>query len=64
MHRRNMIIGGSALLLAGAGIYGWRHSVGSMAIYADQIATLRAKLPWSPICENRTVGQDMRCRAG
>lgn len=49
MQRRKMIIGGgSALLLAGAGVLGWRRSVGSMDDYTGRMQELRAKLLAEP----------------
>lgn len=49
MDRRNLLIGaGGALLLAGAGAYGWRSAVGSMADYHAYADRLRADLPENP----------------
>lgn len=53
MNRRSMLIGGgSALLLAGAGVFGWRSSVGSMADYDGYAGRLRAQLPKNPEIAN------------
>lgn len=49
MNRRHMLIGaGSALALAGAGVAGWRYSVGSIVEYDGYAARLRAPLPADP----------------
>lgn len=49
MNRRHMIFGaGGALLLTGAGVLGWRASVGSMAGYNRYATRLRAPLPVDP----------------
>lgn len=49
MRRRNLLVGaGAALLLGGAGAYGWRSSVGSMSDYARHVDASRAPLPPGP----------------
>jgi hypothetical protein len=49
MNRRGVLIGvGGVLLLAGAGAFGWRSSVGSMTGYRRYAGRLRATLPAKP----------------
>lgn len=49
MKRRNLLIGGAALLAgAGAGSMAWRRAVGSMHDYRADMARLRAPLPPDP----------------
>lgn len=49
MRRRSFLVGaGGALLLGGAGLYGWRSSVGSMSDYASHINASRQPLPLDP----------------